>query len=97
MCCRIRKGFAPSNPKPMNACVMSKIPASNPPQKMAARGRGGESATVAAREEVAEVLMEDPPFDPIYRPSESAGPRTGKPASHRSVSHVTVERTPGTV
>jgi hypothetical protein len=62
MCCRILKGFAPSRPNPTKACVMSKIPASNPPQKIAARGRGGESATVVATEEVAEVLMGRPSF-----------------------------------
>src|SRR5215471_3536532 len=57
MCWRMRKGFAPSNPKPTKACVMSKVPASNPPQKIAPRGLVGEPLTVAATEEFDEALM----------------------------------------
>src|SRR5215472_3583320 len=50
MCWRMRKGFAPSNLKPTKACVMSKIPASSPPQKIAASGRDDEPLTAAATE-----------------------------------------------
>lgn len=36
---------------------MSKIPASNPPQKIAAKGRAGKPVNVGATEEGDEVLM----------------------------------------
>jgi len=54
MCCSIRKGFAPSKPNPMKACVISKIPASRPPQKIAAKGRAGGDGIAPPTEELVE-------------------------------------------
>src|SRR2546426_6667707 len=56
MCCSIRKGFAPSKPNPMKACVISKIPASSPPQKIAAKRRAGGDAIAPPAEEADEAL-----------------------------------------
>jgi hypothetical protein len=55
----MRKDLAPSSPKPMKACAISKTRASNPPQKIAAKGRGGGEPFVVgapAREEVLVIM-----------------------------------------
>src|SRR6516225_1156922 len=64
MCCRIRKGFAPRNRNAIKAWVISKIPASNPPQKIAANARGGAPATVSGTGEAVEVVILVSPLEP---------------------------------
>ena len=57
---------------------MSKIPASNPPQKIAAMGREGEPLMDAATEEADEVLIPEP-FKTIIQAAKSTSLLTGKP------------------
>jgi len=50
----------------MKACLISKIPASSPPQKIAVKGLDGEFAGAVAIEEVDEVLMAGLPFFALF-------------------------------